>query len=179
MYHLPAQIQFPPTPHRQYVPTMPPAPPMIHNNPAIPMPPPPPPPTHATQPYQPMQQQNYYNNTGNRSSRRGYGSGGYGRGRGRRNNTSGQQKNPPHPVQRHNNWCYCYSCGFDTPHEGHSCDKRNTSHMPTLTREMKIADMNRPIEQQQYCNASHAGHHKRFLPSQAAINRYPQYQRDM
>ena len=44
---------------------------------------------------------------------------------------------------------------------------------------MKIADMNKPAEQQQYPYASHAGHHKRFLPSEAAKNGYPQYQRDM
>jgi hypothetical protein len=43
---------------------------------------------------------------------------------------------------------------------------------------MKIADMRLPFEQQQYRNASHDGHHKRFLPSQAMANGYPQYQRD-
>jgi hypothetical protein len=43
---------------------------------------------------------------------------------------------------------------------------------------MKVADMHLPPDQQRYVNASHAGHHKRFLPSQAAANGYPQYQRD-
>eukprot|EP00956_Cyclotella_meneghiniana_P042186 scaffold248388_cov50-Cyclotella_meneghiniana.AAC.4 len=37
---------------------------------------------------------------------------------------------------------------------------------------MKVADMHRPVDQQQYRQASHAGHHKRFLPSQAAANGY-------
>jgi hypothetical protein len=44
---------------------------------------------------------------------------------------------------------------------------------------MKIADMYLPAKQQRYRSASHAGHHKRFLPSQAAANGYPNYQRDM
>ena len=38
---------------------------------------------------------------------------------------------------------------------------------------MKIADMQRPVELQQYRNASHTGHHKRFLPTQANRQTYP------
>jgi hypothetical protein len=126
-----------------------------------------------TQQYQPPQQQTSYNQSGGR------GNGRNNRNNGGRNNNSSRRSNPQHPVKQYNNWFYCYSCGFNTPHEGHSCTHRKTGHMSNLTREMKIADMHLPAEQQRYCSASHAGHHKCFFPSQAAANGYPNYQRDM
>eukprot|EP00804_Cyclotella_cryptica_P004371 CCRYP_006794-RA/>CCRYP_006794-RA protein AED:0.43 eAED:0.30 QI:0/0/0/1/1/1/2/0/589 len=122
--------------------------------------PPPPPTLSTTQPYNttPTPQHygsrthSYRNNTN--------------RGRGRNNSTSsGQRNNPPYPIKRYNNWWYCYSCGFDTPHDGTSCTCQVPGHMAHLTRDQKIADMHLPVHQQQYRTASHAGHHKPFLPS--------------
>eukprot|EP00804_Cyclotella_cryptica_P024589 CCRYP_001603-RA/>CCRYP_001603-RA protein AED:0.24 eAED:0.18 QI:0/0/0/1/1/1/2/0/837 len=135
---------------------------------------PPPPPTMpitnpyftTSQPPQPYPPQPY---TSRNRNNRNNGN----RGRGRNNMTAqGPRNNPPHPVKRYNNWWYCFSCGFDTPHEGTSCTRQATGHLAHLTREQKIADMHLPIEQQRYRNASHAGHHKRILPSQAAANGY-------
>jgi hypothetical protein len=186
---IPSNIQFPPAP------PAPPAPPTYYQPPPPPTqhpPPPPPPPAMmnaapatpynmppapqvppATQQYVAPQQQTSYNNQ--------Y-SGGRGRGRngGRGGRNSGNRSNPPHPIKRYNNWFYCSTCGFDSPHESPNCTRHNNNgrHIPHLTRDMKIADMHLPLEQQQYRSASHTGHHKRFLPSQAAANGYPQYQRD-
>ena len=154
---------------------MPPPPPPAHAN-NMQMPPPPPPPVGYQQPTGIQQNTNYSGG----SNRRGRG-----RGRGGRNNygnnnynNATQRNNPPHPIKYYNNWFYCSSCGFDTPHESPACTRQRPNHNATLTREMKIADMHLPPNQQRYPNASHAGHHKRFLPSQAAANGYPQYQRD-
>eukprot|EP00804_Cyclotella_cryptica_P013523 CCRYP_017243-RA/>CCRYP_017243-RA protein AED:0.41 eAED:0.30 QI:0/0/0/1/1/1/5/0/1642 len=181
---IPTNIQFPPHPPSvsMYPPhpppylnhTQPPAPPLIHHMPAIPLQMPPPPPTlSTTQPHTAAPTPQHY---GNRT--RNYRNNTTG-GRGRNNYTTlGQRNNPPHPIKRYNNWWYCYSCGFDTPHDGTSCTRQVPGHIAHLTRDQKIADMHLPVNQQRYCTASHAGHHKRFLPSQAASNGYPQYQRD-
>ena len=187
---IPANIQFPPAqpaynPY-QYAPMPPPPPPaaypaypapppMINQAAGAPPPPPPPPPPAQYQQYAaPPQQNTQYNQSYGGGSNRGRNN----RSKGGRGAANAQRSNPPHPVKRYNNWWYCYSCGFDTPHEGNACTRQATGHNSHLTREMKVADMHRPADQQQYRQASHSGHHKRFLPSQAAANGYPQYQRD-
>jgi hypothetical protein len=126
------------------------------------------------------QQNNGYNNNG--------GGGNRGRNNNRRNGRGGRggnnqgggnlRNNPAHPIKHYDNWFYCASCGFDTPHDSANCTRQRSGHIATLTRDQKIADMNKPPNAQQFPSASHAGHHKRFLPSQAAANGYPQYQRD-
>jgi hypothetical protein len=190
---VPPTIQFPPAPQGMPtyqstppIPTYPsfsyPPPPQsqIHHMPATPATmPPPPPTTPVANPYyttpQPTPPYNPQPYMGRNRNNRNNG----GRGRGRSNSqTHGPRNNPPHPVKRYNNWWYCFSCGFDTPHEGNACTRQATGHLPHLTREQKIADMHLPIDIQRYRHASHAGHHKRILPSQAAANGYPQYQRD-
>jgi len=191
----PPPMFFPPAPYQYQAPLMQQAPPPapIYNQPPQNFPPPPPTiytnPTMASNvtgtsmpmppPPAPTQQTAYQQGGTYNQSNRGRGRGGANRGGGKNSNTGrGRQSNPQHPIKRYNNWFYCASCGFDTPHESANCTNPKNWHVPFLTRDMKIADMNRPAEQQQYRSASHAGHHKRFLPSQAAANGYPQYQRD-
>ena len=169
-YQVPANIQFPPPPPVQHY-APPPPPPMINHTPAMPMPPAPPTPTQ--QQYYALPQQKAYNNYNGRC--RGCNGG---RGCGGCNNNAAQQNNPPHPIKRYNHWWYCYSCGFGTPHEGHLCTRQAAGHIPSLTWDQKIAEMHLQPDQQQYRNASYAGHHKHFLPLQAAANRYLHYQQD-
>jgi hypothetical protein len=176
--HVPSNIQFPPAPPTTAYQPPPPPPPAPAPAPAYQAPPTaymamPPPPQQSSQYYAPPQQQTSYNQNNGGGRNRGRNSDGRGQG-----NNSNRRNNPQHPVKRFNNWLYCSSCGFDTSHDGNSCTNRKNWHVPSLTRDMKIADMHRPLEQQQYRSCSHAGHHKRFLPSQAAANGYPQYQRD-
>eukprot|EP00804_Cyclotella_cryptica_P030452 CCRYP_008526-RA/>CCRYP_008526-RA protein AED:0.71 eAED:0.41 QI:0/0/0/1/1/1/2/0/324 len=191
IHQVPSNIQFPPAPpsmpaYRPLSPPLPypihpnpPPPPLIHHMPATPVHMPPPPPTlSTTQPYAAPPQHQHYNPQAYRGRNcSNHNSGGWGRGR---NNTvmPGQRNNPPHPIKRYNNWWHGSSCGFDTPHDGNSCTRQAPRHLTHLTRDHKIADMHLPLEQQWYRNASHAGHHKRILPSQAVANGYPQYQRD-
>ncbi len=165
---VPVNIQFPPPPPVQHY-APPPPPPMINHMPAMSMPPEPPAPTQQ-QYYAPPQQQAYNNYNGGCHGRNG------GRGHERCNSNAVQQNDPPHPVRRYNNWWYCYSCGFNAPHEGHLCPRQASGHIPSLAREKKISDMHRQPDQQQYHNALHASHRKHFLPLQAAANGYPQYQ---
>eukprot|EP00804_Cyclotella_cryptica_P001830 CCRYP_018403-RA/>CCRYP_018403-RA protein AED:0.65 eAED:0.23 QI:0/0/0/1/1/1/2/0/799 len=184
--HPPSVTMYPPQPPPYSHHTQPTAPPLIHHMPATPVHMPPPPPTlSTTQPYTmpppppTMSTNQPYNTT---PTPQHYGSrtrtyrNNTNRGRGRNNSTtSGQRNNPPHPIKRYNNWWYCYSCGFDTPYDGTSCTRQVPGHIAHLTRDQKIAVMHLPVHQQQYRTASHAGHHKRFLPSQAAANGYPHH----
>lgn len=95
---------------------------------------------------------------------------GRGRGRGNRphNNNLGQfgrtlgfgmpRRYTPNPVKRHNNWYYCFSCGYDTDHEGHNCpwDMRKPNHNPSVTR----------VNAHLFPGASLKGAHKTILPGQ-------------
>jgi hypothetical protein len=124
--------------------------------------------------------QSGYNQNTNNGNRGRYNNHQGGHGRGGNNQESNQRSNPAHPIKHYENWFYCFSCGFDAPHESSGCTRQKMGHIATLTRDQKIADMSKPPNMQQFTNASHAGHHKRFLPSQAAAtaNGYPQYQRN-
>ena len=70
----------------------------------------------------------------------------------------GYGRNQPNPYKRHNNWYYCYSCGYDVDHESPGCQYQRAHHQVGCTRanvDAYEAAGHRP---------SRAGKHKTILP---------------